>query len=82
MVDGVDIMAGSGRTDKGKGCRGKVVPREVVYDGTSTDSFAAEVNEQFHRERSMWTLDLSLCYDNINPQIITNAMKEFGFAGH
>ena len=55
--------------------RGKIVPTEVVYGGTSTETCAAEVIDEFNKKGYLVTLDFSLCYDHIDPKLITDVLK-------
>ena len=58
---------------------GKIIPKEVVYDGTSTEACAAEVIDEFNKRGYLGTLDCSLCYDRIDPKLITDVLNKLGF---
>ena len=59
--------------------RNKVVPKEVICDGTSTEACAAEVCEELDNKGYLGTLDFSLCYDHIDPKLIIEVLKYIGF---
>ena len=55
------------------------MPPEVVTDGQSTEECAAQVNDRFRRLGYLATMDFSLCYDRIEPILITETVVEVDF---
>ncbi len=51
----------------------------MIYEGQCTESCAAMVNDRYHRYGYLATLDFSLCYDHIEPEVITEALIKLGF---
>ena len=56
--------------------RKRVVPKEVIGDGTSTEACAAEVCEELDNKGYLGTLDVPLCYDHIDCNLIIEVFKK------
>ena len=59
--------------------RKRVVPKEVICDGTSTEACAAEVCEELDNKGYLGTLDVALRYDHIDPKLIIEVLNKIGF---